>query len=885
MARKKIWDISTSINTYITKLASLNLNNMEIWIKKEENNGNTKYNLGSSSTFMWEKYMVDSTITQSIRSMIFLGIITPSQHVDSVNSLLNASIMYKVMNFMDEDDIYKKTIKVVESKFNEFLDSIDSYEDYYSQDDFDENNDNEDKLNEQGFWNSLSFAIVKNVYPNHETTIDYFISTDVDKNSVLSHYDHIAKKYSNLISANTIKKINRIFDTYSLPLTIATNKNKSIIATKQSSNDKIVEFGFKTEQLSLILFLDKYMNYSKSSKIIVPVYQRSYRWDEKKLTTLIDDIESINEDSFHSVGTILLKSRKDGSSIIDGQQRITTLLLILKSLYHIAKYNFWQMDQLLDEMFKVGEDGYNRIYKSFTKIKGGADFVSAKEIFNSTTEGIKEHKTQLSIVFLAAISTLSKKLTNQIQFSTFSKKLLSNTIVVINIYESDVNEYFLFEKLNTLSLPLNVLELLKNNIFSRYTFDNESRESELQKEFEDKVLTYFQNNKKQLVEPLIKKFIIVLSRTYKIHKTNKDSEYQIYKEIIDNVYMPKINKVELLNDDLKIDEFNSLIEYIQKDIILYLNISDTNRYISTENVLHPFADYLFSFSKRESYYPFLMRTFKYWMDNHSQLSNSNRISEINKIRKVLHALETYEIRFKFVSNTGQSLGKEMESTLDFDYIPTPKELLDKFTKIKDDSSHRLPTLNSFIASIKTRPIIKNKDAIILCNRIENYISNKGISFNIEENIKIVQKKGKSFKLSREHFIPQEPKEWNLDNTQTHRDNINFIGNTLLVSTIKNSVLSNKTKNDKIKILKGDDVVPSTFLFKGCVVVPKNSELIEKAKETALSNNVECIELEDDIRGFIYLPPIREDREFDYNTILERTNAIAEITSIIWKDIS
>ena len=82
----------------------------------------------------------------------------------------------------------------------------------------------------------------------------------------------------------------------------------------------------------------------------VPVYQRPYSWDSENVEILLNDIYStyISEDKNEGyyTGNLLLHDKNEkinGSTIvyevIDGQQRITTISLMLLALYSIAKIN------------------------------------------------------------------------------------------------------------------------------------------------------------------------------------------------------------------------------------------------------------------------------------------------------------------------------------------------------------------------------------------------------------------------------------------------------------------------------------------------------------------------------------------------------------------
>jgi hypothetical protein len=68
----------------------------------------------------------------------------------------------------------------------------------------------------------------------------------------------------------------------------------------------------------------------------IPKYQRGYAWDRQNIRDLFDDIiESIDSNSNHYIGTIVLSRAKDYADkyfIVDGQQRITTISLIIQAL-------------------------------------------------------------------------------------------------------------------------------------------------------------------------------------------------------------------------------------------------------------------------------------------------------------------------------------------------------------------------------------------------------------------------------------------------------------------------------------------------------------------------------------------------------------------------
>lgn len=77
-----------------------------------------------------------------------------------------------------------------------------------------------------------------------------------------------------------------------------------------------------------------------NDKYIVPIYQRNYAWGKDEIELLIQDIlEALNknESKNYYIGSLVVSKRKDGYEVIDGQQRLTTLKLLLS--YYNKKEN------------------------------------------------------------------------------------------------------------------------------------------------------------------------------------------------------------------------------------------------------------------------------------------------------------------------------------------------------------------------------------------------------------------------------------------------------------------------------------------------------------------------------------------------------------------
>ena len=95
----------------------------------------------------------------------------------------------------------------------------------------------------------------------------------------------------------------------------------------------------------------------------IPPYQRPYRWGYKNVKQLLEDIAT-NKNAGkqkYRIGSVILYKNKDGAyEIVDGQQRITTLLLLAKACGVESK--------LLDKLEYKHSDSKNNIIENYKYI-------------------------------------------------------------------------------------------------------------------------------------------------------------------------------------------------------------------------------------------------------------------------------------------------------------------------------------------------------------------------------------------------------------------------------------------------------------------------------------------------------------------------------------
>lgn len=149
----------------------------------------------------------------------------------------------------------------------------------------------------------------------------------------------------------------------------------------------------------------------------IPKYQRGYAWDIQNVRDLFDDItESTESNSNHYIGTIVLskdKSDDEKFHVVDGQQRITTITMIIKSLVSELSIN----DKVYYERFYLIEGDRTRL----TPLNRDRDFF-ANLMNGSSIEPKSKSQRALSSSF-SEIRLHTSKIVDKLAFLKFVEKL------------------------------------------------------------------------------------------------------------------------------------------------------------------------------------------------------------------------------------------------------------------------------------------------------------------------------------------------------------------------------------------------------------------------------------------------------------------------------
>ena len=283
----------------------------------------------------------------------------------------------------------------------------------------------------------------------------------------------------------------------------------------------------------------------------IPKNQRDYVWEEKHWKDLLNDIKyikSLKEQGLdpsgnHFLGSFVLQNTNNKYIIIDGQQRITTLSLILASLCQIFKEFDDSEEYGITKQYLVGNIG---LKSEYIRLKNDKTKNIQQIIADACSHEIKTTETIFKDITIDKSTDSNKRIINcfnyfynyfKDNYKTIEELAYIRTIVlsikVIYITSpEEIDCYDIFEVLNARGVSLQNNELLKNYIFkySKPKYDI------------DKAKIIWDNLELELgsnLEQFLNHFV-----TYKYHKPSKENTpYQIIK---DNT--PKENVYSLLEE-------------------------------------------------------------------------------------------------------------------------------------------------------------------------------------------------------------------------------------------------------------------------------------------------------------------------------------------------
>ncbi len=207
----------------------------------------------------------------------------------------------------------------------------------------------------------------------------------------------------------------------------------------------------------------------------IPVYQRNYTWEEENCEKLLQDIISISQNKkTHFMGSItyILHHIDDVKSlrqlqefvIIDGQQRITTLMLLLKAIE----------TKISNEEIKKEIDGLLNLSGQKLRLK---PIKSDKEAFDLVMQN-RSHEIQGVSHIRNNYKFFTKELDNYIskwyRIEEIYGAFLRLKIVAIGLELGEDDPQVVFESINATGVQLKGLDLIRNYLMMGENSDNQN---------------------------------------------------------------------------------------------------------------------------------------------------------------------------------------------------------------------------------------------------------------------------------------------------------------------------------------------------------------------------------------------------------------------------
>lgn len=218
----------------------------------------------------------------------------------------------------------------------------------------------------------------------------------------------------------------------------------------------------------------KSMSELSGMQFVIPDYQRGYRWGALQVQQLLEDIydfylEEKEAGEFYCLQPIVVRKIENNAyEVIDGQQRLTTIYIILKYLENICKINHEEfVFYNLQYQTRIESESFLKNIASRTDFNKNIDFYFMKEVYETVKKFFDDKKINkadfLRVFLLKKTNKENEDIANNTRFIWYE------------ISDSTSNPIDIFTRLNIGKIPLTNAELIKALLLNSSNF----KESEL----------------------------------------------------------------------------------------------------------------------------------------------------------------------------------------------------------------------------------------------------------------------------------------------------------------------------------------------------------------------------------------------------------------------
>lgn len=512
----------------------------------------------------------------------------------------------------------------------------------------------------------------------------------------------------------------------------------------------------KASPIQLNKFLQK-----QDAQFVIPIYQRNYDWSEEQCKQLLEDIIEVgrspkDEAKVHFIGSIVYVCNDEYTTdeieqyvIIDGQQRITTITLLLIALYHQAeRLEDNRLAETIYEYYLINKNADDDSYKVKLKATENNErdlhyLLNKIPIPDSAYSNIKNNYN-----FFAKHITEDNR---EIIYDGFKRLLF----VEIRLERGKDNAQKIFESLNSTGLDLSQADLIRNYILMGLEPSEQTR-------LYNQYWAIIENNTKHEGVSYVSDFIRDYLTIRMGDIPNKNKVYSTFKK---EFKLDKLNELE--NMLLSLRTFSEIYKlFINPDYIEDRDIKDEISYIKYIEI--------------NVSYPFLLQV----IDDYNK-------DIINKdiLLRILRFVQSYACRRFIVDLPTNALNKIfMNLYRQIDKSDYEKSLY--YYVLTRSGKVRMPSNNEIFNYLSDKDLYnaKSKMKLYILERLENFENKEKVAIIGNSDITI------------EHIFPQKPDlKWRTEISENEyklfsEKYIHTIGNLTLSGN--NGALGNKSFQEK-----------------------------------------------------------------------------------------
>ncbi|TPH89964.1 DUF262 domain-containing protein [Helicobacter pylori] len=495
----------------------------------------------------------------------------------------------------------------------------------------------------------------------------------------------------------------------------------------------------------------------------IPVYQRNYTWEEDNCRKLLEDIVSISQNKkTHFMGAItyILHLIDDEKSlrqlqefvIIDGQQRVTTIMLLLKAIE----------TKIQNEGIKKEIDNLLNLAGQRLRLK---PIKSDKEAFDLVMQN-RSHELQGVSHIRNNYKFFTKELENYISKGVRIEEIygafLRLKIVAVGLELGEDDPQVVFESINATGVQLKGLDLIRNYLMMG---ENSDRQKHLYE-------TYWVPLEDWLGENDLNDFIKTYLRIYFEDKLKKE-EREVYYALKDHHRDNFPNDIQGLMSDMR--EYGRIYQIFLDRDHYFLHRGDPQQLANLRLRIKDLVKIKFGVAK-----PFILRCARDFEEGKLDYENFHEILQI---------LISYFVRRSVCGDPAPALAELLYYSL--------------YRQLEEDVS--ADALKCYLGKSVGRTAFPNDDKIKAAFLVRNaYAANQVCKFILLEIEKLSNAEPpKEENLEVEHFYPKTPtQEWRDmvgDYFTFEQDYLNNFGNLTLSG--QNQKLGNKPYEAKIELME------------------------------------------------------------------------------------